>query len=128
MSEKRIKALELKGLKSVRALNSYSILLMGLKMIPEYAHLTYEEFLSIINAMEPEDQRKIFKTAVKLVNMEPDDVKALCVFCADSNGVPYTSENMHKLALKDILEIMVEVCMAIASIKIDMISEDQKKN
>lgn len=122
-----MKTLELKGYKSLRALNAFSALMLGLKMLPQYMGETYEEFLSKIHDMPEDDQRKMITEAAMFVELSKEEVEALTCFCADKNGVPYTAENLKNLNPKEQVEIIVSVCMDIAKIRIDFITETEKK-
>lgn len=123
-----MKVLELKGYKSLKALNAYHTLLLGLKMLPSYFGETYEEFYSRVEDMPASDQEKLIREAVFFVTLEKDEVEALACFCADKNGVPYSSENLKSIGPKDLVEMIVAVCVEISKIKIDFVSEAEKKN
>lgn len=123
-----IKVLELKGYKSLRALNAYNTLVLGLKMLPAYMAESYEDFLHRIQKMPEADQIKMLKEAAMFVELGEEEVRALVCFCADPNGVPYTAENLKNLSPKQIHEIIVAVCLEISKIKIDFVSDTEKKN
>jgi hypothetical protein len=120
--------LELKGYKSLRALNAYSALMLGLKMIPEYMTESYEEFLARLDDMPEADQKKMIQKAALFVTLSDEEVQALVCFCADKNGVPYSKENLKSLGPKELVEIIVAVCGEIAKIKIDFLTDSEKKN
>lgn len=122
------KVLPLVGYKSLRALNAYSALLLGMKMLPAYMELGYEQFLRMVEAMEPDDQRKIFVEAARFVELQPEEIKAMICFCTDKNGVPYSDENLKNLKPDELVEVIVSVCMEMVKIKIDFVSETEKKN
>ncbi len=122
-----IKVLELRGLKSLRALNAFNTLLLGLKMLPSYMGETYEEFLGRIQAMPFDDQMKMIREAAMFVPLEKEEVEALVCFSADKNGVPYEAANIKTLGPGDLVEIIVAVCGEIAKMKIDFVSENEKK-
>lgn len=127
--ELKRKCLPLKEYKSLKAMNAFYSLLLGLKMIPGNSHYGFEEFLSIIEGMSTEDQLKTFEQGAKLVPLEEDEVKALICFCTDKNGIPYTAENMKNLSPSDLVEIIVTVCMEIVkNIKVDLVTPAEKKN
>ena len=123
-----MKVLELRGYKSLRALNAFNTLMLGLKMLPSYMTESYADFFARIQEMPENDQKKMIKEAAMFVELHEDEVKALVCFCADKNGVPFREENLKNLAPDHIIEIIVEVCAEIAKIKIDMISDKEKKN
>lgn len=122
-----IKVLPLKGHKSLRAFNAFHALILGGKMLPAYMGETYELFLSRIQDMPPEDQRKILSEFACFVELQPEEVSAILTFCADANGVPYSAENMKNLGPKELHEAIVAVCMEIGKIKIDLVSDGEKK-
>lgn len=119
---------ELRGFKSLRALNAFNALMLGLKMLPAYMGESYEAFLSRVSEMSPPDQQKLIKEAVLFVELQKEEVEALISFCLDKNGVPYSAENMKNLGPKELHEMIVAVCMELAKIKIDLVSEVEKKN
>ena len=123
-----MKVLELRGHKSLRALNVFHTLMLGLKMLPAYMGESYEEFLSRIDQMDSASQEKMIREAALFVELQKDEVEACLSFCADANGVPYSKENVQNLGPKEIHEMIVAVCMQIAKIKIDLVSESEKKN
>jgi hypothetical protein len=123
-----MKVLELKGLRSLRALNAYNTLILGLKMLPAYMGESYEDFLGRLELMPASDQEKMIREAAVFVPLEKEEVEAILAFCTDSNGVPFSAENMKNLGPKDLHEAIVAVCMEMAKIKIDLVSESEKKN
>ena len=123
------KCLPLKDYKSLRALNAYCALMIGMKMLPAHAHLSLEEFFSLVEAMTPEDQVTILTNGAKIVALEPEEVKALVCFCTDKNGIPYSQENIKNLGPGELVEVIVTVCMEVLqNINIDLITKDEKKN
>lgn len=119
---------ELIGLPSLRAFNVFHKLMLGIKMIPAYAHLSYETFLNLVQSMPPEDQEKVIREAVIFVDLEPEEVQAVAKFCADKNGISFGPEQLKSLPPDQLVEVIVAVCKEISKIKIDLISEDEKKN
>ena len=123
-----MRVLELKGYKSLKALNAFHALMLGLKMLPSYMGESYEEFFDRIANMAPKDQEKLIREAALFVELAEDEVQALISFCADPNGVPYCPENLKSLGPAQLIEIIVAVSMEIAKIKINLVSETEKKN
>lgn len=123
-----MKVLELKGYKSLRALNAFNALMLGLKMLPAYHHYTYEDFFFMIQEMSEQDQSNMIREAANFVELQKEEVEALISFSTDANGVPYSAENLGNLNPKEILEIIVAVCVKISQIKIDLVTKDEKKN
>ncbi len=123
-----MKVLELRGYKALRAMNAFHTLMLGLKMLPAYMAESYEDFYGRIEMMPEVDQEKMIREAVMFVNLQQDEVEAIACFCTDANGVPYTSENIKNLGPKDIVEMIVAVCVKISQIKINFVTEAEKKN
>jgi hypothetical protein len=119
---------ELKGHKSLRALNAFHALMLGLKMLPAYMGESYEDFFSRIEDMPPSDQEKMIREAALFVELQKEEVDALLSFCEDKNGVPYSEANVKNLGPKELVDSIVAVCMEMAKIKIDFVSEAEKKN
>jgi hypothetical protein len=122
------KVLPLKGYKSLKALNAFNALMLGLKMLPAYMGIRYEDFFAKIQASPPDEQERMIREAALLVSLEKDEVEALVCFSTDKNGVPYTEENISNLGPDELHEVIVAVCVAISKIKIDFLSNNEKKN
>ena len=123
-----IKVRELKGVKSLNAMNAFSSLLLGLKMLPAYAGTSYEDFYEAMQKMEPADQRKLIREAALFVRLEKDEVEALLSFAEDANKVPYSAENIGNLGPDEIIDVIEAVCMEFAKIKVNLVSDSEKKN
>lgn len=123
-----IKTKELRGIKAYRAMQVFNHLMLGLKMLPAYCTEHYEDFFDRVSKMPAASQEALIREAAVFVELQRDEIEALACFAADPNGVPYSAENLGSLDPKQIHEIVVAVCMKIAEIKIDLVSEDQKKN
>lgn len=123
-----MRTLELKGFKSLKALNVFHSLMLGLKMLPSYRHLGYEEFLESVQNMSPPDQEKLIRESALFVELERDEVEAMVCFVVDNNGVPYTSENLKNMSPDKIYEMVVAVALEVAKIKINFVTESEKKN
>lgn len=123
-----MRVLEIRGYKSLRAFNAFHSMMLGLKMLPAYMGESYEDFFNRVSAMPPEDQEKLIREAAMFVALDEEEVKAMICFCTDKNGVPYTSENLKNLGPDQIVDCLVAVCKEIARIKIDFVSDAEKKN
>lgn len=123
-----IKVLPLKGYKSLRALNGFHALLLGLKMLPAYITEPYESFLDRFKDKPEWEKEKLLKEAVLFVQLGQDEVEAIIAFAADKNGIAYTPVNMKNLGPGELHEIIVAVCMEIGRIRIELVSEEEKKN
>ena len=123
-----MKVLELRGYKSLRALNAFYTLMLGLKMLPAYQAVKYEDFFNFIAELDPEGQEKLIREAVRLVEIQKDELEAIACFCTDQNGVPYTAANLNNLGPAELIEMVVSVCKEIAKIKVNLVSEAEKKS
>ncbi len=123
-----MKLLELRGYKSLRAFNAFHALMLGLKMLPAYMGETYDAFFERLEAMPEADQEKMIRQAVQFVELQKEEVEAMLSFCCDPNGVPYSAENLCHMGPAQIAESIVAVSMQIVKIKIDIISDAEKKN
>lgn len=123
-----MKILPLQGYKSLRALNGFHALLLGLKMLPAYIGEAYETFYASFNDKTDSEKEKLLREAVVFVKLEQDEVEALIGFSTDKNGIPYSKENLKNLSTADMFEIIVAVCMEIGRIKIELVTESEKKN
>lgn len=119
---------KLEGYKSLRALNAFHTLMLGLKMLPAYGAIPYEEFYATMDAMPDEDKKKLITEAALLVNLEKEEVEAMVCFCKDKNGVPYTAENLKSLSPAELVEVIVSVAFEITKFKIDFVTGSEKKN
>lgn len=121
------KVSELKGAKSLKALNAFHALLLGLKMLPMSKDLAYEEFFESFKEKSDDEKEKALRLAASFVELSAEEVNALIGFCSDKNGIPYSNVNANNLSLEELHEIIVSVCMEIGRIKIDLVSDDEKK-
>lgn len=123
-----IKVLPLRGFKSLKALNAFHALLLGLKMLPAYQGEQYETFFERVDAMPDSDKQKIIREAAFFVDLQPEELEAMVSFCEDANGVPYSRENIKSLGPAQLIEIIVAVSMELSRMKITLVSETEKKN
>lgn len=122
-----VKLLPLQGYKSLKALNVFHTLLLGLKMLPAHMSADYESFYSDFGKKSEDEQETLLREAVAFVQLSPEEVEAILSFATDPNGIPYGAVNIRTLSPDAIFEIIVAVCMEIGKIKIDLISGDEKK-
>lgn len=122
-----MKLLPLQGYASLKALNAFHTLLLGLKMLPAYMSVSYQDFYASFSEKDEAQKETALREAAAFVQLSPEEVGALISFATDKNGVPYSPVNQKNLSPKDIFEIIVAVCMEIGRIKIDLVSSDEKK-
>jgi hypothetical protein len=111
----------------MRALNGFNALLLGLNMIPDYAHIPFEEFFHSFKVREPANIEVMIRKAVALVQLQDDEIIALISFAADANGVGYSKDNLKNLKPDEIFEIVVQVCLELSRIEVNLVSEEEKK-
>ena len=124
----KFRVLELKGIKSLRALNAFHTLMLGLKMLPAYLGESYESFFSLIESLSDEEKLKFIKEAALFVELQKDEIEALCSFVADANGIPINANSIKNFGPEELFDIITSVCFEISKIKIDFITESEKKN
>lgn len=123
-----IKVLPLVEYPSYVALVSFQHLMLGLKMIPEYASESFEGFMARIQALPHDDQIMMVRKAAMFVKMDREDIESILYFCTDKNGVRYSKENMKNLGPDEIIDMIVAVCAEIIKMKTNFLSEKEKKN
>ncbi len=121
------KVLPLKGYKSLKALNAFHTLLLGLKMLPAYIGVDYQEFYAAFKTKTEGQKETALREAAAFVQLSPDEVEAIISFATDKNGIKYSDVNASNLDPGEIFEIIVAVCMEIGRIKIELVSEEEKK-
>lgn len=119
--------LPLKGFKSLKALNAFHALLLGLKMLPMYFSEPYETFYANFGNKTDAEKETFLREAAVFVELNEEEVAALVSFACDKNGVPYTKVNIKNLSVDELHSIIVAVCMEIGRIKIDLVTEGEKK-
>lgn len=123
-----VKMLELKGTNSYTAMQVFHKLMLGLKMLPSYGHLSYEEFYRTMDLLSEKEKERKIREAALFVSLEKDELEALVYFCSDKNGVRFGPENMKSLSPDQIMELIVAASMEFAKIQINFLSEAEKKN
>lgn len=96
--------------------------------MPAYMGESYESFFGRVQEMPHHDQIKIIREAALFVELQKEEVEAIVTFCEDKNGVAYCKENLADMKPDQILEMIVAVCGEIAKIKIDLVTDNEKKN
>jgi len=120
---------ELQGPDSYYAMIAVHKLLYGLKMLPNYIKLSYEEFFEAIDAMPAFEQETCIREAATFVNLEREELIDVLKFATDNNGVPYGPENIKNLKPAEFHEIIVAVAMEVMRAhKIKLVTDKEKKN
>lgn len=119
---------ELKGFKALAAFYAFQTLMFGVKMIPAYQAIEYEEFYDLVHKMSEEDREKVIRHAAFFVPLKKDEVEAIVSLVHDKNGVPYGASNLNNLGPNEIVDAIVAVSLKIASLEVRLVSELEKKN
>lgn len=123
-----MKVLELRGYKSLRVLNAYSSLMLGIKMLPEHMKEPFEEFYDRLERLDDVEKMKTIRKAILFVELQEEELQAILSFASDKNGVPYGPENLKNLNPSELTEIIAAVCFEMSKFKIDLVTEAEKKN
>lgn len=124
-----VTVLPLKGLKSLRALNAFHTMVLGLKFLPMNAAKDYGAFLTEFDGYEDGRKETLIRHALAQVELKPDELEACLSFTTDNIGVPIGPSNIKGLGLNEIFERLIAVFLVIEKIKVRILSEDeQKKN
>jgi len=123
-----IKILPLVNLKSVQAFCAYNNVLFGLHCSPSNMGKTDEQFFDWFDGLTEEEKEKQLRFGLSLAKISTEEMLDLCYFASDENGIQYTEINLKKLNPKEIIEIMLAVCIAMTKIKVNSVSDEQKKN
>lgn len=97
-------------------------------MLPMYMGESYETFYGRLQEMSESEQGKMIREAALFVNLSKEEVDALVGFCCDKNGVPYEASNIKNLSPDQLIDVIVAVSQEIIKIKIDLVTDEQKKN
>ncbi len=121
--------LPLVGIESWHATQAVYKLLYGVKMLPEYQHISFENFFPAIDAMNPQDQETLMRQSIVIVKLEREEILDICKWCTDLNGVHYGTAQLKSAKPELIFEIIFAVSMAIVkSHNIRLVTDDEKKN
>lgn len=101
---------------------------MGLKLIPLYAFIPYEDFYAGFEEKTDAEKELFLREGLAMIKLEDDEIEALIGFCCDKNGIPYTKANIKNLDLKQIYDCCLAVMLEISKIEISFITESEKKN
>lgn len=122
-----INILPLVGYKALRSMAAFNTLLLGLKMLPMYETIEYPEFYASFKDKTDKQKEDALRLAAAFVQLSSEEVESLISFASDKNGIPYTSANLKNLKPNELFEIIIAVCMEIGRIKIDLVSDEEKK-
>ena len=123
-----MKVLPLVGYKALVALRAFHVLLLGYKMLPISKGESYEKFYYSLREKTEAEKETLIREALVFVELSEEEVDALISFATDQNGVPFSDVNKKNLSVDKLHETMVAICMEIGRIKVEILSEAEKKN
>ncbi len=123
-----VRVKELRGLKSVWALNALATLIYGLGTEQACLGQDYETTAAKFEALPDEEKEKQLRHALEIVNLTSADMMNLLEFAIDANGVPYAQKKLEKMGPHEIVEAMLAVCLELAKLRPQVCPEDLKKN
>lgn len=110
---------DLRGIKTPAAFQVLFTLLIGYFQVPVLNQMIdFEKFVDIFNKAERAEKEKILRKAVSIVPLTEDELLNVLYFARDVNGVRFTRENIDNLKYDDILNLVVDVCLAFAETKV----------
>ena len=123
-----MKVTDLKGFKGWRAFNVFHKLMLGVKMLPMYAAESYEDFFARVEAMPDSDKEKVIRQASIFVDLDEDEIIDIISCCEDSNGIALGRAQLKSMSHDMIFECVVAVATEISKIKVNFVSDTEKKN
>lgn len=115
-----INAENIKGIKGLYAFKALQTLLLSYYLLPEFKkpNEKYDEFLKRFSEMEDGEKKEVLNKALYFAGIEPAEIEALICFASDPNGVPYCKNNLNNLSIEQLFELIVDVCLEVARIKV----------
>lgn len=110
---------DLKGLKSPSGFQVLYSLLIGYYTIPSFNEDgTFEEFIKGFEKLPREEKRKIIAKSVCVTPLKEEEYLNVLCFAKDENGIPYSKENVENLSYEQIMEIVIDVCLAYTDVRV----------
>lgn len=110
---------DLRGIKSPAGFQVLYTLLIGYYSVPTFgANPDFNEFVKGFEKASREERMEILKKAVCITPLKEEEYMNVLCFCKDANGIPYSSENIENLEYTEIMEKVVEVCLAYSDCKV----------
>lgn len=110
---------DLRGLKSPAGFQVLYTLLLGFYSVPVFGQKKpLDEFIKEFEKMPREQKREILAKAVCITPLKEEEYLNVLCFAKDANGIPYSSENVENLKYDEIMEIVIDVCLAYADCKV----------
>lgn len=119
MMKNKITKDDLRGLKSPAGFQVLYTLLIGVYSVPVFGiNQTFDEFVKSFEKMPREQRREILAKAICITPLKEEEYLNVLSFAKDANGIPYSSENVDNLAYDEIMEIVIDVCLAYTDCKV----------
>lgn len=110
---------DLRGLKSPAGFQVLYTLLIGFYSIPTFEKNTdFNEFIKEFEKMPREQRREILMKSACITPLKEEEYLNVLCFCKDPNGIPYGKENVNNLKYDEIIELVVEVCLAYSDCRV----------
>lgn len=110
---------DLRGLKSPAGFQVLYTLLIGYYTVPTFEkELDFDKFIKNFEQMPREQKREVLAKAVCIVPLKEEEYLNVLCFAKDPNGIEYSKENVENLSYDEIMEIVIEVCLAYADCKV----------
>lgn len=119
MTNKAVTKEDLRGLKSPAGFQVLYNLLIGYYMIPAFEkNNDFNEFVKEFEKMPRETKKEILTKSACVTPLKEEEYMNVLCFCKDENGVPYGVENVNNLRYDEIIQKVVEVCLAYSDCKV----------
>lgn len=110
---------DLRGLRSPAGFQVLYTLLIGFYSVPAFgASNSFDEFVKEFEKMPREKRRSILAKSVCITQLTESEYMNVLCFAKDANGVPYSKENVENLTYSEIMEIVIDVCLAYSDCKV----------
>lgn len=119
--------LPLVGPAAQNVLSTYTKLLLGISLLPQYAAKPYEQFFEELDDWDDEQVEFLIRLAVRTVALDAEELMSLFRFATDENGVSFSRVNISNLSLEEIYEVLTAVCLEVSKIKVTMVTKEEKK-
>lgn len=119
MMKNKISKEDLRGIKSPAGFQVLYNLLIGFYTVPVFGeNQSFDDFVRAFEKMPREKKREILAKAVCITPLKQEEYLNVVCFAKDENGIPYSSENVENLQYDEIMEIVIEVCLAYSECKV----------
>lgn len=111
---------EIRGIKGLLAFKAMHTLLFGYFLLPEHrkGNENYDKFLRRFSEMTEAEKREVFNQALYVCGIDEKEIITLAEFCKDANGIPYNKQSLVGAPIDDVFNIVIDVCLAVASVKV----------